>query len=58
MIKVAILPLPPRLMKADSVEEWLDALKLSHLSSHFEGYSLQKISTFWEIQISTVRLCY
>lgn len=54
MVNAAILPSPPRLRHVTSVEEWLTGLHLSHLEGYFEGYTLEKFASLWEIQLSTV----
>ena len=55
MIKVSILAPPPRLIKAGSVGEWLEFLQLLYLEDYFDGYSLKKIASLWELELNAVR---
>lgn len=51
---LSILSPPPRVREAKTIQEWLSLLNLSHLEGYFENYDLKKVSSLWEIQISTV----
>lgn len=54
MAAVSLLPEPPRVRHVASVTEWLGHLELSHLQASFEGYTLKKLSTLWDIQLASV----
>ena len=54
MAAVALLPPPPRLGHVTSVSEWLDHLELSHLEPKFMSYTLERLSSFWEVELAAV----
>ena len=55
MAAANILTSPPRVRHCQTLAEWLQLLNLSHLEPHFEGYSLSKVATFWDVQLTSVR---
>lgn len=56
MVKIAVLPSPPHLNNVTDLENFLKQLNLTHLKDCFAGFTLEKLSTLWEIQLSTVCL--
>ena len=56
MAAVSLLAPPPPASHASTVCEWLGLLDLLHLEGKFEQYSLQKISTLWDIELSSVSM--
>ena len=55
MAAANILTSPPRVRHCQTLAEWLQLLNLLHLEPHFEGYSLSKVATFWDVQLTSVR---
>lgn len=55
MAAVSLLAPPPPISHASTVLEWLGLLDLLELESKFIGYSLKRISTLWDIELSSVR---
>ena len=56
MAAVSLLAPPLSVGHASTVAEWLGLLDLLHLEGKFVGYSLKKISTLWDIELSSVRI--
>ena len=56
MAAAILLPSPPAVRHAQSVSEWLSLLQLSSLEDRFRDYTLDTISTLWDIQLTTVRI--
>ena len=54
MAAANLLPAPPPVRHASSVSEWLQLLHLSSMEDKFTDYSLDKITTLWDIQLTTV----
>ena len=54
MASANLLPAPPPVRHASSVKEWLQLLHLSSLEDKFTDYTLDKITTLWDIQLTTV----
>ena len=57
MAAANLLPVPPPVRHASSVKEWLQLLHLSSLEDKFTDYTLDKITTLWDIQLTTSK-CY
>ena len=55
MAAVSLLAPPPSIGHASTVLEWLGLLDLLELEGKFLGYSLKKISTLWDIELTSVR---
>ena len=45
---------PPNIRHCTTVNDWLQSLHLTSLEYYFEGYSLEKISQLWEMQLLNV----
>lgn len=56
MAAVSLLAPPPSIGHASTVLEWLGLLDLLELEGKFLGYSLKKISTLWDIELTSVRI--
>ena len=56
MAAVSLLAPPPPVGHASTVEEWLVLLDLEILQSKFENYTLNRISTLWDVQLTSVSL--
>jgi hypothetical protein len=56
MAAVSLLPDPPKVGHAHTVSEWLDVLNLIHLEEKFRGYTLKRVSNFWDIELASVSL--
>ena len=56
MAAVNLLSPPPQVRQVGTVEEWLGMLQLDYLAARFSGYSLQKLSNLWDVELATVRL--
>ena len=54
MASANLLPAPPPVRHVSSVKEWLQLLHLSSLEDKFTDYTLDKITTLWDIQLTTV----
>ena len=54
MAAVSLLAPPPSVGHASTVLEWLGLLGLLELEGKFAGYSLKKISTLWDIELTSV----
>ena len=54
MAAVSLLPDPPKVGHAQSVAEWLQLLQLSQLERNFQGYTLKRVSNFWDIELVSV----
>ena len=54
MAAANLLPAPPSVRHASFVSEWLQLLQLSSLEDKFTEYSLDKVTTLWDIQLTTV----
>ncbi len=57
MAAVSLLPPPPSLGHVTSVVQWLELLELSQLEARFQPYTLQRLSSFWEVELAAVRVC-
>ncbi len=61
MAAVSLLAPPPPVGHASTVAEWLALLDLSLYLCKFEKFTLSKISTLWDVQLTSVSgwgLCY
>jgi hypothetical protein len=54
MAAVSLLAPPPSVGHASTVLEWLGLLDLLCLEAKFLSYSLKKISTLWDIELTSV----
>lgn len=54
MAAVSLLAPPPSVGHASTVLEWLGLLDLLELEGKFLSYSLKKISTLWDIELTSV----
>ena len=54
MAAVALLPEPPKVGHTHSISEWLQLLNLSQLERKFQGYTLKRVSNFWDIELTSV----
>lgn len=54
MAAVSLLATPPSVGHASTVVEWLGLLDLLELEGKFLSYSLKKISTLWDIELTSV----
>ena len=55
MAAASLLPPPPPVSHASSLSEWLKLLQLEHLEGKLAEYSLQKLTKFWDIELTSVR---
>ncbi len=55
MAAVSLLAPPPSCGHASTVVEWLGLLDLLELEGKFLSYSLKKIATLWDIELTSVR---
>ena len=55
MAAVSLLAPPPSVGHASTVVEWLGLLDLLLLETKFDNYTLNKISTLWDVQLTSVR---
>lgn len=54
MAAISLLPPPPSVDHVTSVVQWLELLELSHLEAKFKPYTLQRLSSFWEVELAAV----
>lgn len=54
MAAVSLLAPPPSVGHASTMVEWLGLLDLLELEGKFAGYSLRKIATLWDIELTSV----
>ena len=54
MAAVSLLPDPPKVGHAHTVSDWLHLLNLPYLEEKFRGYSLKRVSNFWDIELASV----
>ena len=58
MAAVSLLAPPPSVGHASTVLEWLGLLDLLELEGKLLGYSLKKISSLWDIELTSVGVAF